>query len=205
MLLSMHLGIIALVFAVIFVSELPDKSLFATLILSTRYDSFLIWLGAASAFFVHVVIAVTFGHFLTLLPHKLLEVIIAALFLLGAVLVLFGKHGLDENLKQTSIKERQLRSPWLVFGTAFGVIFIGEWGDITQIVTANYAAKYHDALNVAIGSTLGLWSVTALAVIVGARALTVVSPKLLQRITGLVLLVFGIASLFSAFGYSIGI
>jgi putative Ca2+/H+ antiporter (TMEM165/GDT1 family) len=199
----MHFGIIALVFSIIFISELPDKSLFATLILSTRYASLLVWLGAASAFLVHVILAVTFGHFLTLLPHKVLEAIIAALFLLGAALIIFGKHGLDVKVKHAQLSEQQLHKPWVVFGTAFSVIFIGEWGDITQIVTANYAAKYHDALNVAIGATLGLWTVTALAVIVGTRALTIIPPIVLQRITGLVLLVFGIVSLLSALGYSL--
>ena len=199
----MHLGLIALVFSIIFVAELPDKTLFATLILSTKYHSFTVWLGAATAFFVHVIIAVTFGHFLTLLPHAILELIIATLFLLGAGLVFFGKHGLEETYKEKHLSKKQEQSKWIVFGTAFSVIFIGEWGDITQIATANYAAKYHDALNVAIGATLGLWVVAAVAVLVGTRALTLIPPKLLQRITGIVLLAFGIGSLFSVFGYSI--
>ena len=199
----MHFGIILFVFSIIFVSELPDKSLFATLILSTRYASTLVWLGASVAFLVHVVLAVTLGHFLTLLPHRVLESIIATLFLLGAGLVLFGKHGLEGEPKHSKLSQQQLNKPWVVFGTAFSVVFVGEWGDITQIMTANYAAKYHDALNVAIGATLGLWTVTAIAVLVGARALTIIPPKVLRSITGLVLLGFGIVSLLSAFGYTL--
>ena len=198
MLVTMHLGIIALVFIVIFVSELPDKTLFATLILSTRFPSLLVWLGAASAFLVHVLIAVTFGRFLSLLPHRTLEAVIAALFLLGAAMVFFGKHGLEENIKHSRLSQQQVHKPWLVFATAFSVIFIGEWGDLTQIITANYAARYHDTVNVAIGATLGLWAVAALAVIVGVRALTLIPPRILQRVTGLILLGFGIVSLLSA-------
>jgi putative Ca2+/H+ antiporter (TMEM165/GDT1 family) len=199
MLDDMHLGIILLVFGIIFVAELPDKSMVATLILSTRFPSLLVWLGAALAFLLHVIIAVTIGRFLTLLPHKLLESIIAVLFLLGAALVLSGKSGLGDSVKRAQLSNRQIHKPWLVFATAFGVIFIGEWGDITQIVTADYAARYHDPVNVAIGAILGLWTVTALAVAVGARALKIVPPKVLQRITGLVLICFGIASLASIF------
>jgi putative Ca2+/H+ antiporter (TMEM165/GDT1 family) len=198
MLVIMHLGIIALVFSIIFVAELPDKSLFATLILSTRFSSWWVWLGAALAFLVHVVIAVSFGRFLTLLPHRTLGFVIAALFLLGAALVFFGKHGLEDNVKHSTLSSPQAHKPWLVFITAFSVVFIGEWGDITQIVTADYAARYHDPVNVAIGATLGLWTVAALAVLVGTRALTLISPKILQRVTGLVLLGFGIISLISA-------
>lgn len=195
----MHLAIIGLVFSVIFVSELPDKSLFATLILSTRFPSFLVWLGAATAFLVHVIIAVTIGKFLTLLPHKLLESIIAGLFLLGAAIIFSGKHSLDGNLKHKSLSEAQTHKPWLVFVTAFSVIFIGEWGDITQIVTADYSARYHDPIDVAIGAGLGLWAVTAIAVVAGSRALTLIPPKVLQTITGLVLLGFGLVSLVSIF------
>ncbi|MFI5271117.1 MAG: TMEM165/GDT1 family protein [Candidatus Saccharimonadales bacterium] len=201
----MHFGIIALVFGIIFISELPDKTLFATLILSTRYHSFTVWLGAATAFFIHVILAVTFGHFLTFLPHRVLEAILATMFFLGAALVFFGKHGLEEKYKGKHLTKKQADSKWVVFGTAFGVIFIGEWGDLTQIITANYAAKYHDPLSVAIGSTLGLWAVAAIAVIVGTRALTLIPPKILLRITGTVLTLFGIASLLSVFGVNIGL
>jgi putative Ca2+/H+ antiporter (TMEM165/GDT1 family) len=199
MLVTMHIGIILLVFGIIFVAELPDKSLLATLVLSTRFPSFWVWLGAATAFLVHVVIAVTVGRFLTLLPHTILELIIAVLFLIGAFIVFSGKHGLEDNTKRKQLSGQQAHKPWLVFATAFGVIFIGEWGDITQIVTADYAARYHDPTSVAIGAILGLWTVTALAVVVGARLLNLVPPKILQRVTGLVLLGFGIISLVSIF------
>jgi putative Ca2+/H+ antiporter (TMEM165/GDT1 family) len=55
----MHVSIILLVFGVIFISELPDKSLFASLILGSRYPARVVWLGAASAFLIHVVLGVT--------------------------------------------------------------------------------------------------------------------------------------------------
>ncbi len=195
----MHLGIIALVFGVMFVAELPDKSLFASLILGSRFPARYVWLGAATAFLVHVIIAVTAGRLLTLLPHRLLEGVIAALFLAGAALVFSGRHGLEAPPKLPKPGLRAVYKPWKIFATSFGVIFIGEWGDITQIATANYAARYHDTLNVALGATLGLWSVTALAIIFGTKALTLVPPKVLQTVTGFVLLAFGVFSAVSAF------
>jgi putative Ca2+/H+ antiporter (TMEM165/GDT1 family) len=199
MLITMHPGIILLIFSIIFVAELPDKTLFATLMLSTRYPSFLVWLGAAVAFLTHVIIAVTLGRFLTLLPHQVLAVILAVLFFVGAGLALLGKHGLEKDVHLRKLSKQQVHNSWVIFATAFSIIFIGEWGDITQIATANYAAHYHDAFNVAIGATLGLWAVSALAVMTGSRALTAIPPKVLQRVTGLVFLGFGIVSLVSAF------
>ncbi len=43
--------------------------------------------------------------------------------------------------------------------TAFLVFFVAEWGDLTQILTANLAARYHSALSVGLGATLALWAV----------------------------------------------
>lgn len=54
--------------------------------------------------------------------------------------------------------------------TSFAVVALAEFGDLTQVVTANLEAKYHDPLAVGLGSTLALWSVAALA-IVGGRSL----------------------------------
>ncbi len=194
----MNLEIIGLVFVVIFIAELPDKSLFASLILSTRFPAFAVWLGAAVAFLIHVIIAVTAGKLLTLLPHQVLEYILAGVFLLGAALVFFGKQDLTPEQPHIKLSIKDAHHFWKVFATSFGVVFIGEWGDITQIATANYAAHYHNALSVAIGAVLALWLVTALAILFGAKALKRVPAKLLQRVTGGVLLIFAVISLVTA-------
>lgn len=193
----MHLDVLLLVFGVIFIAELPDKSLFASLILSTRYHAGYVWLGSAAAFLVHVIIAVTAGRILTLLPHNVVELVVGILFLAGAGLVLFGKHGLDGEPHGHELSDKEAHSFRKVFATSFGIVFIGEWGDITQIAIANYAAKYQ-ALSVAVGGTLGLWAVTGFAILAGGKALEYIPPKVFQRITGLILLGFGIYSLVSA-------
>jgi putative Ca2+/H+ antiporter (TMEM165/GDT1 family) len=193
----MSLGILLIVFGIIFISELPDKSMIAALILGTRYRSSFVWSGAAVAFLVHVIIAVTAGQALTLLPHRVVETIVAFLFFGGALLLLLGKHGLEEE-PGTDVTVKNAHSFWRVFGTTFGVVFIGEWGDITQIMTANYVAKYHAPLSVGVGAVLGLWAATTIAVFGGSRILKRVPGKLLQRITALVLLAFAIFSAYSA-------
>lgn len=194
----MNLGIIALVFGVIFVAELPDKSLFAALVLGSKFPGKYVWFGASAAFFIHVIIAVTAGQLLTLLPHKVTEAVVAFLFLAGAALVFFGKHGIEsEEMRTKKAKGADPHTPWKVFVTSFSVVFIGEFGDITQIATANYAAKYHDPLSVGIGATLGLVAVSALAIFVGTKALGAVPPKVLQRITGSVLLGFGLYTIYT--------
>src|ERR1700722_11557301 len=84
-----HIAIIAAVFPIIFVGELPDKTMFASLVMSTRGKPASVWLGAAGAFLLHVVIANTIGVALFhLLPHRVLDGIVAFMFLAGAALAI---------------------------------------------------------------------------------------------------------------------
>ena len=196
----MSLGILLTVAAVIFLAELPDKSMFASLVLGTRYRPLYVWLGVASAFLVHVIIAVTAGSLLHLLPHRLVQSVVAVLFLAGAGLVLFSVEEEESEAEEAeaNLEKGALPTPfWRVFLTSFTVIFLGEWGDITQIATANYAAKY-DPLTVAVGATLGLWLVSGLGVVLGAKLLKYVNVRLLQRITAAILVIFAIISAISA-------
>jgi putative Ca2+/H+ antiporter (TMEM165/GDT1 family) len=193
------LGILFTVAAVIFLAELPDKSMFASLVLGTRYRAGYVWLGVATAFLVHVVIAVAAGGVLHLLPHRLVEIVVAVLFLVGAALVLFGGEE-DESEPVVGVGMDLPAAPpgfWRVFLTSFTVVFVGEWGDITQIVTANYAAKY-DPLTVGVGAVAGLWLVSGLGVSVGARLLRYVPMALMKRVTALILAVFGVISTVAA-------
>jgi Ca2+/H+ antiporter, TMEM165/GDT1 family len=192
-------GVLFGVAAVIFLAELPDKSLIATLVLGTRYRASWVWVGVATAFTVHVVIAVAAGGALALLPHRLLESIVAALFFIGAGLVLFS-HEDDDEEEVVPASDEPYAGPSFgrVFLTSFTLIFIGEWGDITQIATANYAAKYDDPVSVGVGALLGLWLVSGLAVTVGARLLNRVPVLLMRRITAAILVVFGAVSAVAA-------
>ena len=80
------------VFGVTFVAELPDKSLFASLVLGTRYRPAQVWLGVAAAFAVHVGLAVTVGGLLALAPHWVVDFVSAALFLGGAAWMVWTGH-----------------------------------------------------------------------------------------------------------------
>lgn len=196
----MNLSVIFLVLGTVFIAELPDKSMFASLALSTRFRKSYVWAGAAAAFLVHVIIAVTAGHFLTLLPKRPLEIIVGALFLLGAGLLLFGKDEDEAEEKDKLAHEGKKQLPGTftkVFATSFTVVFLGEWGDITQIVTANYAAKYHDAWSVGLGAVLGLWLVAAFGVFIGSRLLERIPARRVQQGTAVILLILAVISIAS--------
>lgn len=200
----MHPLVIVIVFGVVAIAELPDKSLFASLVLGTRYPPAWVFTGVSSAFLVHVVIAVAAGGLLSLLPHRVVEGIVAALFAGGAAILLLGREEttVAEGVAEGSHVAREVQTAATfrrVALTSFAVVFVGEWGDITQIATANYAARYHDPISVAIGATLALWAVAALAVTAGKKALDYVAVGLVRKITGVVLLAFAVLSAVNAF------
>ena len=77
-------------------------------------------------------------------------------------------------------------------------MFLGEWGDITRITTANLTARYGDPLSVGVGALLALWSVAALALTVGRGLVQRVPARLVRRITGVLLAVLAVLSLVEA-------
>jgi Ca2+/H+ antiporter, TMEM165/GDT1 family len=186
------LAVIGTVFPLIFVAELPDKTALASLVLGTRYRASWVFAGVAAAFAAHVVLAVAIGALLSLLPERLLQGVVGAVFLLGAVLLLRGRdeEALEEDPNQVGF--------WHVALTSFLVILVAEFGDLTQIVTANLAAKYHDPLSVGIGAALGLWGVGALAILGGQGLLRLVPMRLVIRLAALVMVVLAAVSLLHA-------
>jgi putative Ca2+/H+ antiporter (TMEM165/GDT1 family) len=180
-----QLNVVFAVFPIIFLGELPDKTMFASLILATRGRPAVVWVGAAAAFAVHVVIAVTIGVVIFhLLPHRAVQAIVAAMFFAGAVLAL--REARKERDEEELVK-REVASHKRIAVTAFVVIFLAEWGDLTQILTANLAAHYHDALSVGVGALLALWLVAALAVAAGQSVLRVVNIATVRIVTAVVL------------------
>ena len=63
----------ALVFGVVFLAELPDKTALAGLVLGTRYRASYVFAGVATAFALHVALAVAAGSVLTLLPQQIVH------------------------------------------------------------------------------------------------------------------------------------
>jgi Ca2+/H+ antiporter, TMEM165/GDT1 family len=174
----------AIVFGTVFAAELPDNSGLASLMLGTRYRPSWAFAGAAAAFAVHVVLAVTCGGLLGLLPHKIVQIAVAVVFLVGAVLVLRA----DDDENEARVKAGRAGF-WAVAGTSFGVIALAELGDLSDIVIASFAARYHDPVAVGIGSALALWSVAALAIMGGRGLLRILPMRWVSRLAALLMVV----------------
>jgi Ca2+/H+ antiporter, TMEM165/GDT1 family len=183
----------ALVFGVIFLAELPDKTALAGLVLGTRYRASYVFAGVAAAFLLHVVLAVAAGSVLTLLPQQIVHALTGVLFLGGAAVLLL-KKGEDEE----EIKKPADQSFWRVAGTGFMLILVAEFGDLTQIMTANLAARYDDPISVGLGAVLGLWAVAGLGIVGGKALMKKVPLRLITQIAAVLMLALGVWSLYEA-------
>ncbi|MCG5117338.1 TMEM165/GDT1 family protein [Streptomyces albidoflavus] len=191
----MSLDPLALVtaFGLIFLAELPDKTMFASLAMGTRMRPLYVWFGTSTAFLVHVAIAVGAGSLIGLLPDWIVRLVSALLFAFGAFMLLRG--GGDEEDEEGAAKT--VTGFWPVYTTAFMAVFISEWGDLTQITTANLAAT-NGTLPTAIGAAAALMSVSALALLAGRFIAQRVPLKTVQRIGGLCMAGLAIWSLVEA-------
>jgi len=187
------LSVLALVFGVVFLAELPDKTALAGLVLGTRYRASYVFAGVAAAFLLHVALAVAAGSALTLLPQRIVHVVTGVLFLGGAVMLLRNK-GEDEE----EVRRPEDQSFWKVAGTGFMLILVAEFGDLTQIMTANLAARYDDPVSVGIGAVLALWAVAGLGIVGGKALMRRVPLGLITKIAAALMLALGVWSLWEA-------
>ncbi|MFH8747349.1 TMEM165/GDT1 family protein [Streptomyces rimosus] len=185
--------IAAVVFGVVFLAELPDKTALAGLVLGTRYRASYVFAGVAAAFAVHVALAIAAGSVLSLLPHRLVQAVVGVLFLAGAAVLIFRK-GEDEE----EVKKPADQSFWKVSGAGFMMILVAEFGDLTQIMTANLAARYDDPFSVGVGAVLALWAVAGLGILGGRTLMKYVPLGLITKVAAAVMVLMAGFSLYEA-------
>ncbi len=196
--MSAFLAALAVTFGVILLVELADKTLIATLVLSTRYRLRHVLVGVAAAFAVQCVVAVAAGHLVHLLPRRAVEAVVAGLFALGAALLV--RESLDEPREIALDEARQNVPTRRAVLTSFGVLFAAEWGDASQIATAGLVARLGQPLAVGVGAWLALVAVAALAVVAGRLVVKRVPVRVVHRVTGGMFAVFAVlAALEAAF------
>jgi len=87
---------------------------------------------------------------------------------------------------------------WRVAARSFAVLFIAEFGDLTQLATANLAARYHDPVAVGAGAVLGLWAVGGLAITGGRQLLRIVPFQWITRTAATIMTILAVISLVTA-------
>ncbi len=181
----------AVAFGVNFLTELPDKTMFATIVLSSRYRRpWAVFAGVMAAFTAHAVLAVLLGEALRQLPAAPVQLVVAAMFAVGGVLVLRG----DDDDDELGIG-RPATSSAAVFAASAAVVGVAEFGDFTQLATVGVVAKYGYPAAVALGSVLAHLVVAGSAVVAGDWLQRRLPVRVIQRVAGVLFIVFAMATL----------
>ena len=180
-------------FSVVFLAELPDKTMFATIVLSTRYRRPLaVVIGVTLAMVFHSVLAVAVGEALRHLPRAPTQLGVAALFMVGGVLLLRGGDDDDD------VRAAPVHSTWGVIGRSALIIGVAEFGDFTQLATVGIVADRGYPVAVAGGSIAAHAVVAVLAVLSGRWLERRLPVRTVQRSAGVLFIVFGLVTAISA-------
>jgi Ca2+/H+ antiporter, TMEM165/GDT1 family len=190
-------------FALVVPVELPDKTFVATLVLATRYRPLAVWVGVAAAFGIQCLVAVTAGRLIALLPDRPVQLVAAGLFLVGAILLIrSARHAAAEEREQEEKYEQRLgrerRTGMSAVVASFLVLFVAEWGDLSQLLTAGLVARGGHPFGVFLGSWAGLALVSGAAVLLGKVLMRYVSLTVVQYVGGAICGVLAIITAIAA-------
>lgn len=205
-----------LAFVLVALAELGDKSQLLLLAFATRHRPVLVMAGAVLAVFSLQLLAVAFGRAVgTVVPVRLVALVAGVLFVIFGVLTWRDASG---SADETDVRPPARFGPVLTVAAAF---FLAEFGDKTQLITVSIAADpaaslrtlgslgstvsapdpglFTTAAGVWLGSSLGMLTADAAAIVVGALLGKRLPAHLIGRFSAVVFVLFGIMTLVSAF------
>ena len=152
---------------VVAIAEIGDRTQLLAIVLATRFKKpWPIIAGILVATIANHALAATVGYLVADFLHgKWFQYLIAISFFATAAWMLVPDKE-DEDLKQSSHAG--------VFMTTLVAFFLVEMGDKTQIATVSLAARFHNIILVATGTTLGMMAANIPAVFLGRAATRIV-------------------------------
>ncbi|MEM9903695.1 MAG: TMEM165/GDT1 family protein [Cyanobacteria bacterium P01_D01_bin.44] len=184
------------------ISELGDKTFFIAAILAMRHRRRWVFAGAAGALALMTLISVLVGQAATLLPNAVVKWAEVCLFIIFGVRLLYQTSqmtvtGSEEKEAVEAVesvetgKQKTKETPFAIIAEAFGLTFVAEWGDRTQIATIALAAA-HPPIGVISGAVLGHVICAAIATNCGRWLCGKISEQTLTALGGGLFLLFGV-------------
>ena len=84
---------------------------------------------------------------------------------------------------------------WIILFITYGILFLGELGDKTQLIVFNLTLEYEKKYKVGIGATLGFALIVSLGVIFGAIITQYVDLSIITLLSGILFIVIGVLEL----------
>ncbi len=184
-------------FLLVFISELGDKTQLLVLSFSSKIRASTILIGVALGSFFSHGIAILFGSSVALLDnnfiHSLLEIITFISFIIFGFLSFLPKRAKKESTKKDNfiMKLSKLGLSYILV-IAFSIA-IGEIGDKTFLASVGLGISYPNyKLFLIIGAILGMVMSDLLAILFGKFLSKKIPETLMQKLSGLLFIVFGI-------------
>lgn len=207
-------------FALIFVSELGDKTFFIAALLAMRLGRLTVLAGATSALGLMSVISVAIGKIFQQIPATVTTSVPVGEYLAIALLLFFGVRTLKEALDTPEATEEdesgeladaaeavskseaanvgRVKGFLSAFWETFSLVFIAEWGDRSMLATIALGAA-QNPLGVATGATVGHLLATLIAVVGGSLLSKRISERQVGITGGVLFIVFAFATLAGVF------
>jgi putative Ca2+/H+ antiporter (TMEM165/GDT1 family) len=84
---------------------------------------------------------------------------------------------------------------WIIIFITYGILFLGELGDKTQLIVFNLTLEHEKSYKVGIGATLGFAIIVSLGVIFGAIITQYVDLSIITLFSGILFIVIGLLGL----------
>lgn len=183
------MGIFVVIFGTVFLAELPDKTSLATMTLGSRYRALPVWIGGSLALLAQTVIALVAGRLLGLMPHPILKIIEVTLFWVFALWML--KRDPEPEGSGSLVTSRGA-----VLGRAFLLVFIAEFGDLTQMATALWASRLpHQIILVGVAAGLALVLANGISTYAGKQLTRWIASTWIARGASAIFFVIGLVIL----------
>ncbi len=177
--------------AVVALAEIGDKTMLLAIVLAARFRQPVpIIFGILFATLAnHFVAAYVGSQAAAWLDGPAFRMAVAAGFIAMGLWTL-----VPDKLDDDEEPRARMSSPFL---TTLIVFFLVEIGDKTQVATIALGARFHDALLVTVGTTLGMLAANVPAVLLGERLVKVIPLSTIRYAAAALFVVLGIYMLFS--------
>jgi len=176
-------------FALVFVAELGDKTQLAVLSQTCKFRcTWPIFVGASLALTGVTAVGAVAGQLLgQVVPANVLQIIAGILFVIMGVHTWLESRKVQAEEAACEVEEGAGRRwDWRAFAATFGLLFVAELGDKTQLAVVGMASSASKLIPVFLGGSLALTVVTGLAVLGGQQlARLVPRPRMLAIAAGL--------------------
>ena len=192
-------------FSMVFVSELGDKTQLLVLSFSGKSHTFKVLLGVAIGSFFSHGLAILFGSSIHLLDNSIIHAITEwityiSFILMGIFTLLPKKEQTSENEKKDGIL---YKISHLKINYCFIValcIMIGEFGDKTFLASIGLGVQYPNAkLALVLGAICAMVVCDFIAILFGKFLNKHISEKAMQKLSGILFLIFGLIGIYNLF------